>query len=52
MDHDIIQLMSKEVYDFVFNLLDKHPDTTGDECGKVATAVEQLFHDRALEVLE
>ena len=42
-DNRTIKPLSDQVYQFVFNLIDSHPDFTGLDAGRLATISEQTF---------
>jgi hypothetical protein len=45
MTKDRIALLSSDIYDNVFQTLDAEHDVSGDEAGRIATAVQQTFED-------
>lgn len=45
MTNDWIKLISADIYEFVFKTLDTEHDMSGDEAGRVATAVQKAFDD-------
>lgn len=49
-DDRTIKPLTDQVYWFVFNLIDSHPDFTGLDAGRLASMTERLFA-RTLQVI-
>lgn len=43
MKHDRINDLGEDIRNHVFEMLDAEPETDGDQCGRVAKAVEEAF---------
>lgn len=52
MNNRRIRLLSEDVYNYVFHMLDTEPEMDGNEAGRIASKLQRLFESELSEDLK